>query len=339
MKRIAGVIAALLLTGAAVPAFAQTSAPPAAAAHAAPIDCTGPAFTWRRLGGDPFATNEAEAMRKLPEALAHAVALGCMPQRVADAFAAQIRENPEGTRVTIVPGAELAFMESGKHPILNVTVGRTVVSAGTGLVVSIEAKAWRARDTETGIEYQWMMPFVCFNWSLMITQPAVPPPPPPARVENDCVVDDIQTNGLATDAYIHAGARGPEADDACSAWRRPGETEWHSWHECPDLCSYEAVKPRLREELGNDRITATLKIPVTDRGIYQVRHRRVARDEGMLYCLELSNGSMSDGVIVAQGTYRHYDEINQDIAVVFRTLRAIPATWGASDRLYFRFSP
>lgn len=338
MKKFVGFIAALLLMGAAGHATAR-NAPPAPAAPAA---CTGPDFTWQRLGGDPFAANEAEAMRKLPEALARAVALGCMPQHIADSFLTQVRENPQGTPVTIVPGATLAFMESGKHPILNVTVGTNVVSASSGLVVAIQAKAWSARDEATGIVYQWMMPFVCFNWSLTVTAPPAPPPPaPPPQLE--CVVNNYAVAG-GTDKSLHLAGVRIDPNDPCTAWRYASEGEWRRFEQCAgrwDCFRDERLLAVVREKVGNADVTYTAVIPVIATDIIQVRTSRHSIDpdfEAALWaCLELLDGRISDGVLTRWDDYHYYSQWSQNIASVFRTQESIPDTW--SERaLYFRFS-
>lgn len=336
MKKFVGFIAALLLSGVAGLAFAQT--PPSAPAASAA--CTGPDFTWQRLGGDPFATSEAEAMRKLPQALARAVALGCMPQHIADNFLTQVRENPQGTLVTIVPGAKLAFMESGKHPILNVTVGRNVVSAASGLVVSIEAKGWSARDEATGIVYQWMMPFVCFNWSLMVTVPQAPPPPAPPA-EPECVVSNRAVRG-ATDAYVHVVGFRVSRSNECLAWRYAGETEWREITDCDTDCVYDArFRAVAVQKIGNADMTFTMKVPVIGDGVVQIRMPREALDAStgiaLADCLEELSGAMSDSVYTRSDDYHYYSQWNQYVASVFRTQESIPDTWTERE-LYFRFS-
>lgn len=329
-------LTALLLSGVAGQAFAQS--------QASVSDCSAPAFTWQRLGGDPFAASEAEAMRKLPEALAHAVAAGCMPQSIADNFATQVKENPRGAEVTIVPGAKLAFMESGKHPIMNVTVGTTVVSAGTGLVVAITARAWRARDEATGITYQWMMPYVCFNWSLTVTPPEEPvaPPPPPPPPENDCVVNNYAV-ARRTDGYGHIAGIRVDVDDECTAYRLPGETAWIRVNDdCEEDCFRdERTLAIAREKVGNVDITFSMKVPVTADGVIQVRTSRRSTEAGsgiaLWACLELRDGRMSDGVLTRYDDYHYYAQWNQDIATVFRTQSSIPDDW-SGRQLYFRFS-
>lgn len=331
-----GMLAALLLfTGVAPPAAAQSRSPSASA------DCSGPGFTWQRLGGDPFARSEAEAMRKLPEALGRAVALGCMPQHVADNFLEQVRQNPQGTEVTIVPGASLAFMESGRHPILNVTVGTNVVSARSGLVVAITARGWRAIDQATGITYQWMMPYVCFNWSLVVTPPQAPPPAPPPPAEEECVVSNRIVN-VRTDAFVHVVGFRVDRNDVCSGWRYQGETQWRPITDCDTDCVYsEEFLAVAREKVGNSDKTFAMKVPVIATGAVQVRlpRRALEREAGIALadCLELIGGRMSDSVYTRFDDYHYYEQYRQHIATVFRTQASIPDTWTERE-LYFRFS-
>ncbi len=331
--RIVGLFAALLLVGVAAPAFAQAATP-------ATKNCQGPAFTWQRLGGDPFAATEAEAVRKLPEVLARMVSMGCLPQAVADNFAAQVRSNPEGGRTTIVPGSHLAYMESGKHPILNVTVGRNVVSAASGLVVAIEAKTWRAIDQATGIVYTFGMPFVCHNWFVVITPPTAQPQKPPVR-EPDCVVSNRDVNH-ETDEFVHIVAFRIDRDDVCTAWRYAGETEWRRVTNCDTDCYYDQrFRAVAKDKIGNADMTFTMKVPVVQTGTIQVRVSKRVLDSssGMALadCLELISGRMSDSVYTIAEDYVHYSEFNQHIATIFRTQSSIPADYEARDR-YFRFS-
>jgi len=333
MIKFVGFIAALLLSfGVAGNTSARVPSVQASA------DCTAPEFTWQRLGGAPFAKSEAEAREKMPAALARAVAAGCMPQRIADSFLAQVRENPNGTIVTIVPGAKLAFMESRDHPILNVTVGRNVVSAASGLVVSIEARAWTARDDTTGIVYQWMMPFVCFNYSLLVVPPQAAPPPPP---ENDCVVSNRVVRG-STDAFVHIVGFRVARTDSCLAWRYAGETEWREVTDCDTDCVYDdRFRAVAVEKIGNADITFTMKVAVMGDGVIQVRMPRGALDAStgiaLGDCLELLNGLISDSVYTRHDDYVHYEQWNQHIATIFRTQASIPDDWVHRERV-FRFS-
>lgn len=334
MKMFVGLVAAMLLTGAAAPSFAKA---PAAAkpASASTTDCMAPQTTWHNFGADPFAKTEEEAMRKLPIALGHAVSFGCMPQRIADEFLRQVRENPEGTRLILTPGTVLAFTESGSHPSVNKVIGTKYV--GTGLVTGIEVIAWAAKDEETGMTYTWVKPFICFNYSLLGIQKG--PPPPPKPPEDDCV--PINAFGSAdSGAFIHVGFFGAGADDAnsvCSAWRKPGETAWRSWKDCRDDCLYEAVIARVRKEIGqNAELTASLKLPVTATGWYQIRVSRKfaeSRVQLAVLCYELKTGRMSRGQLV-----RH-DDHHDGTASVFLEKAAIPAAWKKPSRreLYWQF--
>ena len=339
MHKIAGFLAALLLGGSVVTA---ASAPPAPAS-AAPAACSAKEFVWQKLGGDPFATSEAEAMRKHATALRHAVKLGCMPQEVADALEKLVRENPMGTPVTIVPDARLAFMESGKKPILNVRVGRNVVSAKSGLVVAITARAWSVRDVKTGIVYQWMMPYVCFNWSLMILPPSAPPQPAaPPRAEANCAVSNRWVN-VRTDAAVHIVGLRIDPNDPCTAWRYQGEHAWRKVSGCDRDCYYsEQFWAVARSKVGNANSTFTMRVPVIADGVIQVRvpEKALERSSGMalIDCLELRDGTMSDSVYTRSDDYRYFPQhSNQFIATIFRTQAHVPADWKAR-KLYFRFS-
>lgn len=346
MKLFVGSIAAMLLTGAAVPAFANASA----SAASAPVNaaaCTGPEHTWQRFGADPFAKSEAEGLKKLPIALKHAVDLGCMPQAVADALLKAVHDNPKGMTADgktqiLLPGTRLAFTESGKHPSVNTVIGTSYT--GPGLVTGIEVKVWAVKDSVTGITYTWYMPYVCFNWSLAISVQ----PPAPKTTEPDCVVNNYAVSE-ATDAFLHVTGTRVDMKDVCTAYRYLGETGWRRITDCPDNCVYtERLRAQMQEKVGNADITFKAKIPVVPKErtvekvtIIQVRTSRLSIDSkaqvALLACLERLNGAMSDGVLTRHDDYRFYEVRKQYIASVYHSQSAVPKSW-TGRQLYFRFS-
>lgn len=334
MKNIAG-IAALLLAGAAAPAFADTVDAPAT------TNCTGPETQWTNFGADKFAQSEEEGMRKLSQSLDRMVAMGCMPRAVADQALATVRAHPNGMQgerlLVLNAGTRFVYSESGSGPSLNVVIGESYVQQG--VVAGVQMRAWSFQDQATGKIYTLYLPLVCWNWSLQVTEAAPPPPPPPA--EPDCVVSNRSVRG-ATDGYAHIGGTRVDLEHECTGWRYQGETEWRPITDCDVDCYYgPEFRSVMMDKVGNADMTFAMKVPVQGDGVIQVRLERRALEQSagiaLFDCLELLNGLMSDSVYTRFDDYHYYAQWNQNIATVFRTEASIPANW-TERRLYFRFS-
>jgi hypothetical protein len=295
-------------------------------------------ITWQHWGGAPYASTRTEAMAKLGNALDAMVAAGIMPKEVADSFRANdyklIRDNPDG--ITTTPGKHAylppethldGMMTGGKDPHLmtNVTVGKTVI--GKGQVKAAEALPWAL--TFQGKTYVLVMPFTCFNWSLMTFEVA---PPPPAQ--DDCWTIMTTVKGSQGDKAEHFGLYGPHSLSSCSAYRIVGHTGWISLRECPhDTCNYNVITAFLNGmEL---KFKGRVDVPAYCQEGCQVEYR-VSRafgqsDKDLAYfCLERTGNRGSCGIMVRHDDYR------DEVATIFYDRAAIPAERNLR-KLYWRF--
>lgn len=260
-------------------------------------------FTWSHLGGAPFVSMkgktakqaEAEAMKKLPIALDHMIAAGCLPAGAKDGALKMILENPEGTivdgthkPVTLTNGMRLDFMDSANHYYVDIIVG--LVNVGRGLVAGVQAKVWAF--TYNGVVYYIYMPFICYNWSL--AHRGAPPPPP---VEQQCYT--IQTDIEETDKSMRAALFGPDSlKGPCWHWDYEGQSEHHSYQECPDRnCNYEGLADQVNHMELKFKTKVTLSPPPGARYIrWSVSREFAIHNYNMaLFCRERADGMKSCG--------------------------------------------
>lgn len=345
MNNIAGFVAALLLSGAAASANATTTVDAPAT-----TDCTGPETPWLNFGADKFAHSEEEGMRKLPQALDRMVAMGCMPQAVADQMLITVRAHPGGMQGERLPvlnaGTRFVYSESGSGPSLNVVIGESYVLPG--VVAGVQMRVWSFKDEASGKVYTLFLPLVCWNWSLQVVEGSPPPPaPPPPPAEPECVVNNYAVNVTTDRSLVQAGIRIDMAD-GCTGWRYQGETEWRQFEACAGENCFreERLLAAARERVGNVDITYSAEIPVIATGVIQVRTSVDSIDQekqhALWACLKYLNGTISDGVLTRWDDYQYYGEFNgqhidQYIATVFNSRSAITADWDHRE-LYFRRS-
>lgn len=310
-------LAALVLlngvTGSVAYAADATTAPTGACATAQPT-------VWERWGADPYAHSEAEAMRKLDQALADMVTAGCLPKEVADAFKQAVTHKPQGDtsdggRIKIVPGTVFAFMESGKHPMLNVSVAERTFARG--VVLYATGRGW-AVMYGTKI-YILVLPDICFNWAVIVQE--LPKP--------DCAEVRVPAKGPA-DSGVAWAKYYPTAlaPSACDAFMAPGETAWRAMPtRCPegDCVPHQKVNDMSVAQSGGWRVAGT-------GGEYRIRvSKEFARKGMLLLCLKRHNGTTSCGTKV------QWDDYQDNLATVYYT-QALAMDAKQSPRLlYWRF--
>lgn len=311
MRLVLTFLAALVLgmSGASMAAAEDTSA-----------CASAPQVTWEHWGADPFAKNEREAMQKFDLALTHMVAKGCMPQEVADAFRKAVKEKPQGDtanggRTMIVPGTRFAFMESGKHPMLNVSVAERTFARG--VVLYATGRGW-AVMYGTKI-YILVLPDICFNWAVIVQE--LPKP--------DCAEVRVPAKGPA-DSGVAWAKYYPTAlaPSACDAFMAPGETAWRAMPtRCPegDCVPHQKVNDMSVAQSGGWRVAGT-------GGEYRIRvSKEFARKGMLLLCLKRHNGTTSCGTKV------QWDDYQDNLATVYYT-QALAMDAKQSPRLlYWRF--
>jgi hypothetical protein len=316
-----------------------TAKPPALPADTASLCVSG--HTWKHWGAAPYAANREEAMTRLGNALDAMVTCGLMPKEVADAFRANdfkiIRDNPDGITTTpgkhayLTPETHLdGMMTGGAHPHLmtDVTVDKTVI--GKGQVKAAEALVWSL--TLGNKTYSLIMPFTCFNWSLMTFEVKYAPPP---ATQDDCFIINAEARSAdkthQADKAIHMGMYGPYARSLCNAYQKVGETVWHPLIEC-DNCLYTAVTHEVSGPAGDLVLTIRARIPVTP-GKYRIRVSRQYAESNLdvsVLCDERVDGTGSCGTKVQHSDYHHGE------ATIFYGRNEVPSDW-SGRKLYWLF--
>jgi hypothetical protein len=300
---------------------------------------------WEHWGAAPYAANRTEAMAKLGNALDAMVTCGLMPKAVADAFRADdfkiIRDNPDGITTTpgkhayLTPETHLDGMMTGgtnPHLMTNVTVSKTVI--GKGQVKAAEAVVWSLMYTDPvhGTKtYTLVMPFTCFNWSLMtfdVPIPALPPPP----TKSPCYI--IRTTVHAGDRSEQFGALGPDVpSEECWKVRIVGKTDWIPLSRCKDAGNcFQALALSHDMRLGK---TAQVDVPdgcESGCAIEWSVPREFAESANNMaeLCDVRKNGQGSCGVMV------RFDDYHSEVATIFYDYETVPVTW-KSRKLYWRF--
>ncbi|MDB5189718.1 MAG: hypothetical protein JWN49_44 [Parcubacteria group bacterium] len=313
MKNFITTLAALsLMCGTSQASIAQAEA----TAPATGTCSSANAFIWKHLGGAPFAHTEKEALEKLPLALDHMIAAGCLPAGAKDGVLKMIHDQPNGVEVdgthklvTLTNGMHLNFVESAGHYLVNVIVG--LVSAGRGLVVGVQAKVWAFHYN--GRVYTLYMPLICYNWSLAFND-APPPPPPPAGEQ--CYTIRSQFEDVAIDKADHLSFWGPNVMKGdCWYWNYAGETQRHSYRECLDDCNYESIGVEVNGmRLAFEGRTIFAPPPGGRWVEYHVSARFAQSDANMaLVCREKQTGQMSCGKMV------RFDDYHTRVASIYRS--------------------
>ncbi len=195
--------------------------------------------TWTLWGGAPYATSQDEAVGRLPEALRTLN----IPEAVRSLLEAEVRANPQGTRVYLNPGDRFVAMMSGPDRRHASAYAMTDVVVGTnqgpraGIVQSPVAREWRV--TYEGQTYVLVLPDICNNWAWRVIAA------PRQEIAEPCAEIELSVQPGDTLLFVtFSTARPPPS--RCWAFNQSGE-----WEALPGGCmqcvNWEPVVARVPE--------------------------------------------------------------------------------------------
>ncbi len=263
--------------------------------------------TWDEFGIAPFASSFPDACVKAPAAIDGM----SLSQEDKDAFKLKLGPNcAGGTEEWITPDTVFTNMWSGgrnPHVINDFQVARLYVAQSPSgrpyptesVAQTVRVLTWTIQTSEG--EKKLVLPYVCFNWSLLILSSECVSVTFNARIRIDGVRVKNARWGIGT------GASEPLAPSKCSA-QKQGSGNWTAWW---GECTYCQVATAYMEKLLGTRVQVFQKYlyPVTDE---QQAHRfsREIRNSVVYFCLEYEDGTSSCGVYIRPEDWEGRTTIN-----------------------------